>query len=280
MTAGTGTPPAVDETVAEGTGAPKGRLVERDVRRYVLGGSALLVVVGVYVIVSYLPGVNPTVIPPPDAIAGALVEQARSGALLDNTVASLGRVLGGFVVGAGAAVILGSLLGWFRTIEHLLDPIVEVLRPVPPLAYIPLVIIWVGIGEVSRLLVITLSAFLVCVVAVSSGMREVPRIYVEAARTLGASKAHVFRTVAIPAATPYIFTGLRTALGASWTTLVAAELVAAQSGLGFMLQTGRRFFRTELVLAGIIVIGVLAFCMDRTLRALQKRFTRWSDVGR
>lgn len=280
MTAGTGTPPAVDETVAEGTGAPKGRLVERDVRRYVLGGSALLVVVGVYVIVSYLPGVNPTVIPPPDAIAGALFEQARSGALLDNTVASLGRVLGGFVVGAGAAVILGSLLGWFRTIEHLLDPIVEVLRPVPPLAYIPLVIIWVGIGEVSRLLVITLSAFLVCVVAVSSGMREVPRIYVEAARTLGASKAHVFRTVAIPAATPYIFTGLRTALGASWTTLVAAELVAAQSGLGFMLQTGRRFFRTELVLAGIIVIGVLAFCMDRTLRALQKRFTRWSDVGR
>lgn len=279
MTAAEGT--STSRTVAPGAGAARGPRRRRvDRRRVGLGAAALLTVLGTYVVVSYLPGVNPTIIPPPDAIAGALLEQARSGALLDNTLASLGRVLGGFVMGAGAAVVLGSLLGWFRTIEYVLDPIVESLRPVPPLAYIPLVIIWLGIGETSRLLVITLSAFLVCIVAVSSGMREVPIIYVEAARTLGASPTHVFRTVALPAATPYIFTGLRTALGASWTTLVAAELIAAQSGLGFMLQSGRRFFRTELVLGGILVIGLLAFCMDRGLRRLQRHATRWSEVGR
>lgn len=245
----------------------------------VLSAGSLLTVVALYATISNLPATNATLVPPPQAIASAFIQLTTQGDLWDNVRISLLRVLAGFTVGAGAAVVLGSLVGWFRTMEYVFDPLIEALRPVPPLAYIPLVIIWVGIGNPSSILVIAASAFLTCVVSVASGMKQVPATYVEAARTLGADALTVFRTVAVPSAIPYIFTGLRVAIGASWTTLVAAELVGAQSGLGVVLQNGRRFFRTDIVIVGIIVIGVLAFTMDRLARAAQARLTRWSEVS-
>jgi ABC-type nitrate/sulfonate/bicarbonate transport system permease component len=228
--------------------------------------------------VSNLPGANQVITPTPQQILATLWEGISDGSLLTAIAASLVRVLTGYVLGCTAAIVIGVLMGWFRTFEYLADPIVEAVRPIPPLAYIPLVIIWVGIDERSRILVIFLAAFLTCIVSTVTGIKQVPRVFVEAAQTLGAGPTRLFLTIAIPSALPYIFAGLRVALAASWTTLVAAELVAAQDGIGWMLQNGRRFLRTDLVMVGVIVIGVLAFSMDRGLRYLQRRLTRWADV--
>lgn len=247
--------------------------------RAILSGASIFVVLAGYTLVSNLPGSNPAVIPPPQQIWGAFLELLNTGQLAANVPVSIFRVLTGFAIGSGCAIILGSLVGWFRPMEYIFDPLIEALRPVPPLAYIPLIIIWVGIGDPSSILVISLSAFLTCVVPVASGMRQVPRTYVEASETLGASRFTVFRTVAIPSSIPYIFTGLRIAIGASWTTLVAAELVGAQTGLGVILQNGRRYFQTDNVIVGILIVGILAFSMDQAARFTQKQLTKWSEVS-
>lgn len=247
--------------------------------RAILSGLSLATVLVGYTVISNLPGTNSAVIPPPQQIWAAFLELLNTGQLAANVPVSIFRVLTGFAIGSSVAIVLGSLVGWFRPMEYIFDPLIEALRPVPPLAYIPLIIIWVGIGDPSSILVISLSAFLTCVVPVASGMRQVPRTYVEAAQTLGASRFTVFRTVAIPSSIPYIFTGLRIAIGASWTTLVAAELVGAQTGLGVILQNGRRYFQTDNVIVGILIVGVLAFTMDQLARYAQKQLTKWSEVS-
>lgn len=247
-------------------------------RRVTLGFTSVLLVAGGYAVISNLPSSNRVLLPPLQQIFQTLFDNMADGTLPSAIGASLQRVLLGYFIGASAAVVVGSFVGWFRTIEYLADPLIEAFRPIPPLAYIPLVIIWFGTGQSSRVLVITMASFLTCLVSVYAGMKQVPRVYVEAARTLGASRFRVFYTVAIPAATPFIFTGLRIALAAAWTTLVAAELVAAQNGLGFLLQSGRQFFQTDLVMATIIVIGLLAFTMDRIVRLAQARMMRWSEA--
>ncbi len=261
---------------------PRGTALEQQSRRrtqrIVIGATSLITVIAVYTIISNLPDNNPVLMPPPQLVLTTLWKRIIDISIIKATLASLKRVAIGYLVGAGSAIIIGTLMGWFRFIEYVIDPIVESLRPIPPLAYIPLVILWFGIGEVSRILVITASAFLTCIVNAYSGMKQVPKVYVDAAETLGANQFAVFRTIALPSALPYIFAGLRVAMAASWTTLVAAELIAAQSGLGFLLQTGRRYFKTDLVIAGIIIIGILAFTMDRLFRKVQTRFTRWAEV--
>ena len=184
----------------------------------------------------------------------------------------------GFFIGTTLALILGCLIGWYKVIEYLFDPLIEALRPIPPLAYIPIIIIWFGIGEFSRVLIITIACFMVCVVNVIAGMKNVPQVYVDAAATMGASRFQVFRTVAVPAATPFIITGYRIALAAAWTTLVASELLAAQNGLGFLLQEGRRYFLTDQVMMIIVIIGACAFIMDRIFRKIQARLMQWSEA--
>ncbi len=247
-------------------------------QRVLIGAVTLGSVLGTYTVVSNLPGTNPILMPPPQLVFSTFWERLIDLSLVEATLASLRRVAIGYVIGTGLAVLLGTLMGWFRFVEYVLDPVVETLRPIPPLAYIPLVILWFGIGEFSRVFIISAAAFLTCIVNAYSGMKQVPAVYVEAAETLGASKLTVFLTVALPFSLPFIFAGMRVAMAASWTTLVAAELVAAQSGLGFLLQSGRRFFDTSLVMTGIVVIGLFAFIMDRLFRRVQKRFGQWADV--
>jgi ABC-type nitrate/sulfonate/bicarbonate transport system permease component len=247
-------------------------------KRVLWGLSGFGTVLLIYSIVSNLPGANHVITPPPQEILATFVEGFADGSLVSAIAASLVRVLSGYVLGCSAAIVLGVLMGWFRTFEYIVDPLVEAVRPIPPLAYIPLVIIWVGIDETSRILVIFLASFLTCIVSTITGIKQVPRVFIEAAQTLGAGQTRLFLTIAIPSAFPYIFAGLRVALAASWTTLVAAELVAAQDGVGWLLQNGRRFLRTDLVMVGVVIIGVLAFSMDRGLRYLQRRLTRWADV--
>lgn len=246
--------------------------------RLILGALSVGMVFAAYIWVTNREGNNPALLPPITDILGSFGESIANGNLFSALGASLYRIALGFLIGTSLAVVLGSLIGWYKTIEYFFDPLIEAIRPIPPLAYIPIVIIWFGIGEFSRVFVISVACFLVCIINVIAGMKNVPKVYVDAAATLGASRAQIFRTVAIPAATPFLFTGLRIALAAAWTTLVASELIAAQNGLGFMLQEGRRYFLTDQVMMIIIIIGVCASLMDRGFRMIQARLMRWSEA--
>ena len=246
--------------------------------RLILGALSIGLVLLAYAAVTSLPDNNPALLPPIPHIIGSFFENLRAGALTDALGASLYRILMGFFIGTTLAVIIGCLVGWYKPVEYLIDPLIEAIRPIPPLAYIPIIIIWFGIEEFSRVLLITIACFMVSVVNVIAGMKNVPQVYVDAAATMGASRFQVFRTVAIPAATPFIITGYRIALAAAWTTLVAAELIAAPSGLGYMLQEGRRYFLTDQVMMIIVIIGACAFTMDRIFRMIQARLMEWSEA--
>lgn len=245
-----------------------------------IGSLSLAGVVALYWLAALRPGVNPALVPAPPQILEALVEQLRGGELWVNTASSLQRVVIGFAFGAGFAVVLGSLAGWFRPIGYVLNPIIDAIRPIPALAYIPLVIVWVGIGEPSRIIIIALAVFKPCVVNSRAGMQEVAQIHVDAARTLGASEWRVFRTVAVPSSIPYQIAGLRTGLSTGFLALVAAELIAAPTGLGFMIQNAGQYFRTDITIVGIIVIGILGAILDQVAMRTGRVLTSWSEVRR
>lgn len=247
-------------------------------QRFLLGVLSVAIVFAVYIWITNQPGNNPALLPPITHVIESFFTNVTSGNLFTALGASLFRVSMGFLIGTSLALALGCLIGWYKTVEYLFDPLIEAVRPIPPLAYIPIIIIWFGIEEFSRVLIITIACFMVCVVNVVAGMKNVPQVYVDAASTMGATRWQVFRTVAIPAATPFIITGYRIALAAAWTTLVASELLAAQNGLGFLLQEGRRYFLTDQVMMVIVIIGVCAFTMDRIFRRIQAYLMQWSEA--
>lgn len=206
---------------------------------------------------------------------GTLIE---NGQLWKNTEASLYRVVIGFILGVAVAVPAGFLMGWYRWARGVLEPWVQFFRTVPPLALIPLVIVLLGIGEEAKLFIIFLAAFLTCVIAAFQGVRNVEATLINAARVLGAGDLVIFRRVVIPATMPMIFVGMRVALGAAWATLVASELIAAQYGLGRMMQSASQYLDTGTIVVGIIMIGVLGFVMDRLVLMLERRVTGWQEL--
>ena len=246
----------------------------------IVGTLSLAAVIGCYWYMATRPGVNPALVPSPPPIVASFGEELRSGDLWINTLASLKRVLIGYAIGAAAALILGALAGWFRYWGYVLNPIIDALRPIPALAYIPLVIVWVGIGEPSRIIIIALAVFKPIVVNARAGMQQIAQIYVDAARTLGASRWRVFRTVALPSAVPYFIAGMRTGVSTGFLALVAAELIAAPSGLGFMIQNAGQYFRTDITIVGIIVIGLLGALLDQIANRAGRALTSWSEVRR
>lgn len=219
-----------------------------------------------------------TLVPSPPQVAVAALELARDGSLWSNTLASLGRVLAGFVLGIALAIPAGFLMGWYRLARGLVEPWVQFMRTVPPLALIPLVIVILGIGEDAKVFVIFLASFLGCVLATFQGVRNVDNTLVNAARVLGADDFTIFRRVVVPASTPFIFVGMRIALGSAWATLVASELIAAPTGLGRMMQVATQFLQTDRIVVGIVMIGLLGFAMDRLLLWIERRLTAWQEV--
>lgn len=217
-------------------------------------------------------------IPTPIDVAVSFWEGILDGSLWGHTVASLLRVLSGFLLGVLLAIPAGFLMGWYWLARGLFEPWVQFFRTIPPLALIPLVIVILGIGENARIFVIFLASFLSCVLAVFQGVRNVDVTLINAARVLGAKDRTIFARVVIPASTPFIFVGTRVALGASWATLVASELVAAPTGLGRMMQSASQFLQTDRIVVGIIIIGILGFAMDRLILLAEKRLTSWQEL--
>lgn len=222
-------------------------------------------------------------LPSPEGVWNRLISIASDGyqnvTLAEHLGYSLFRVIVGFFLGALVGIPLGYAMGlsnWFR---GWFDPIVEFMRPVPPLALIPLVIIWAGIGEVGKIILLFLAALWIMAIAARSGVSGVRISKVHAAYSLGASKWQILRHVIIPNSLPEIFTGARVAMGVCWGTVVAAELVAAEKGIGKMIVAASKFQDTDIVLMGIILIGIIGFGIDMLMRQMEKYLVPWKGKG-
>ncbi len=215
--------------------------------------------------------------PSPAAVAIRLVEGLGSGELLVDIRLSVLRVLIGVVIGCAAAVPVGFALAWFPVVRSMFNPLVSFFRALPPLALIPLVIVYLGIDETARISILVYAAFFSAVIVIYESVAAIDDIYVRAGRALGATEMELFRRVVVPLSVPQIFVGVRVALGVCWATVVAAELVAAQRGLGAMMQDAASFFRQTDVYVGIILIGLSALAMDRIVQLLMSRTVRWQE---
>jgi taurine transport system permease protein len=225
---------------------------------------------------------DPIWLPSPEAVLARFVEIWRNGyqnsSLWQHVGSSVMRVLAGFFLGSIIGIPLGyamGLSGWFR---GWFDPIVEFMRPVPPLALIPLIIIWFGIWEAGKIVLLFLAALWIMVIAARSGAANVRISKIHAAYSLGANKWQLLRHVIIPNSLPDIFTGARVAMGVCWGTVVAAELVAAQRGAGMMILVASKFQLTDIVVMGIILIGIIGYGIDISMRIAERWLVPW--VGR
>ncbi|HDT0783936.1 TPA: taurine ABC transporter permease TauC [Klebsiella aerogenes] len=249
-------------------------------RQLTLSVATLAVLLAIWWAVTALQLISPLFLPSPWQVLQKLLTIAGPQGFMDATLwqhlaASLTRIAIALVLAAIVGVPVGIAMGLSPTVRGILDPLIELYRPVPPLAWLPLVIIWFGIGETPKILLIYLAIFAPVVMSTLAGVKSAQQVRVRAAQSLGASRAQVLWLVILPGALPEILTGLRIGLGVGWSTLVAAELIAATRGLGFMVQSAGEFLATDVVLAGIAVIAIIAFVLELGLRALQLRLTPW-----
>jgi taurine transport system permease protein len=235
----------------------------------------------VWWIVTELALVPPLFLPSPEAVLSKLRSVAVDGfvdaTLLQHASTSIARVLAALALAIATAVPLGIMIGLSRRVSAIFDPLIEFYRPIPPLAYLPLIVIWCGIGEFSKVLLIFLAIFAPLAIATVQGVRRVDENRIRAARSLGANRWQLVRFVILPSAAPDVLTGIRIGLGVGWSTLVAAELIAATRGLGFMIQSAAQFLVTDVVVMGILVIALIAFTFEWGLRLLQRVCVPWSN---
>ena len=208
-------------------------------------------------------------------MAATFFEMLRTGELLRHLFDSLRREFTAFSW-ALAAIPLGVAMGWWKPIHEQINPLVEMLRPIPPLAWIPLSILWFGVGDTQNQFIILLGIFFPILLNTIAGVKSVEPNLVRAARCLGGGEAAVLRRVVLPAALPQIVTGVRIGLGVGWMALVAAELVGANSGLGFLINDARTLLRTDIVIVGMITIGLVGLGLDIMIRELSRRALPWS----
>jgi taurine transport system permease protein len=223
--------------------------------------------------------IKPLFLPSPQAVFQQFMEYLTGAAndkpLWQHFVASVGRVFTAFALAVVTAVPVGIAMGMSRVARGIFDPPIEFYRPLPPLSYLPLIIIWFGIDELPKVLLIFLSCFAPLALAARSGMKSASQEQINAAYSMGASYSQIIRHVILPSALPEILVGMRIAIGFGWTTLVAAEMVAANVGLGQMVLNASNFLRTDIVIMGIVVIGVVAYLFDLLMRWVEKRLVPW-----
>lgn len=230
-------------------------------------------------LVTYEGWVNPLFVPAPGKVWLALAEIVTAGykdnSLLSHIGASMKRLLLAFLITLVTAIPIGLLSGYFMRVRALVEPFIEFYRPLPPLAYYTMLVLWLGIGDSSKIALLALAGFAPLYIAVVSGVARIPRDRIAGARSLGASGSALFAHVIFPSCLPDIFTGVRTALGMTYTTLVAAEMVAAVSGLGWMVLDASKFLRSDVIFAGIILMGIIAVLIDLSVRLLERTLVPW-----
>jgi NitT/TauT family transport system permease protein len=261
-------------------------------RRLVHGAAVPLAALAIWQAASSLGWVNPQILPSPlavlhkwaeylcpltpyDPAEGSYLGWLVSGELLGDAYGSLSRVLGGFVIGAGLALPLGLLMGTNRAVYKLFDPLVQILRPIPPIAYIPLSILWFGLGNPPAFFLISLGSFFPVLMNTIAGVHQVDSIYTRAARNLGAGQMTMFRRVILPAATPYILAGARIGMGTAFIVVIVAEMIAVNNGLGFRILEAREYFWSDKIIAGMFTIGLLGLAIDSGMSALNNHLLKW-----
>ena len=220
-------------------------------------------------------GMDPTFLPSPTAVLAKTWTWATETGLLEDMGISIYRVVAGFALSAVIALPLGLLIGSFRSVQALLEPLTDFIRYMPAVAFIPLVMLWVGIDEGSKIAIIFIGTFFQMVLMVAEDVRRVPAAQVEAAQTMGANRRELLEKVILPSAKPALLDTLRITMGWAWTYLVVAELVAANSGLGYAILRAQRFLQTDTIFAGIIVIGLIGLVTDQLFRWLHRRAFPW-----
>jgi NitT/TauT family transport system permease protein len=228
--------------------------------------------------VSALGLVDPLFLPGPAAVLRRFVSWLWDGDLLDDAGISIFRVTAGFLLSAVMALPLGLVIGAYRPVRAFFEPLLEFARYLPAVAFVPIVLLWTGIGEISKITVIWIGTFFQMVIMISEDVSRVPMPQVEAARTLGATGGEVVGLVLLRSALPAMFDTLRITLGWAWTYLVVAEIVAANNGLGYAILRAQRFLQTDRIFVGIIVIGLIGLCTDELLRWIHRRLFPWARV--
>jgi NitT/TauT family transport system permease protein len=265
-------------------------MAKTNMREVGIGMVAPAVVVGLWQLVAVMGWVNPQVLPSPLAVVqkwfayllplqpyagGSWIKWAVSGELLLDSCASMYRVLLGFVIGAGLALPLGLAMGASARVYAWFNPLVQILRPIPPIAYIPLAILWFGLGNPPAVFLIALGAFFPVLINTIAGVRQVDGIYLRAARNLGAGGSTLFLRVILPAAVPYILSGVRIGIGTAFIVVIVSEMIAVNNGLGFRILEAREYFWSDKIMAGMITIGLLGLGIDVGMNRLNNHLLRW-----
>ena len=226
----------------------------------------------------FLSGTLPAVFASPGKVWAAFLTRAQSGILWQHTWASLSRVLTGFGLAFVVSIPVAFLMAWYDPFRHIIEPWIQFVRNIPPLAYVFLIIAALGIGQQAKITVIFIAAFMIMVVTIYQGVKGVDVTLIKAARVLGAKQSDIFFKVTIPACTPFILVAARLGLSTSLTTLMASEIVGGDKGLGMMIQQASGYYQMDVVMLGILMLGVIGILFEKIVRFLERRLTGWQET--
>jgi len=243
--------------------------------RTLLNVGSILIGFFLWYLITRIPSINTFLASPKQVYDALISESAADGRFFKDISISLQRILIGFSVAFVASIPIAFLMGWYPKVRSIVEPWIQFFRTIPPIALIPLVILAMGLGEMPKYTIIFIAAFLVMVVTIYQGIKEVDKTLIKAAYTMGASDRDIFWDIMIPASFPFILVGARLGMAASLTTLIAAELTGTTFGLGARIQGAQQFMDTAIVLLGIITIGIIGFMLDKLLLLVEKKLTRW-----
>lgn len=240
-----------------------------------LGSLSILLLISTWLYLTLVVKVNPLFLPGPLQLFEVITTSSMD--LAEHMGYTLLRQITGFFIGSALGIMIGLIIASNKYIEAFLDPIIEILRPIPPLAIIPMLILWLGIGALPQILLVVFGCFVILVVSTVESVRNVPKIYINAARTLGAKSSQIYGTIILPAIVPSLVGSVRVAAAASFGLVVAAEFIGAQEGIGYYMIIAQRYLRTDMIFIAIILISLLAWITDFIIRKIERKITIWSE---
>jgi sulfonate transport system permease protein len=221
--------------------------------------------------------IKPYTLPPPEKVLKTALEFLQDGTLIEHIKASVLRVAEGFLIALVLALVVGVGIGLFKKLEIFTDALLQILKPIPPIAWIPLSILWFGIGEGSKVFIIVVGAFFPILINTIDGIKNIDSRFLELSRVYEVKRLRVITKVILPGAMPFIMTGIRVGLGNAWMCVVAAEMIAATRGIGYMLMDGRNLAKPDMVILGMLIIGIIGKLMDDLLKVISKSAIRWNQ---